>query len=190
MNDFFFTPQKTNDEVRLKLSPPWVTYVNKLKALFDQDPEIQVIYNNDERTVNIYVENSKKAWAIEKLLPMQKQIGNIQLKITVVPANGGYEVAGPLSTIEIFDLAFKDNPIYAYSKEISGLFSNKFIYVVFKNKVVQFFNDNLNDIHGLISTLYQNIAYEIFEDANINLMNVFFNTDIEEKVWTPLGEWP
>ena len=121
---------------------------------------------------------------------MQKQIGNIQLKITVVPANGGYEVAGPLSTIEIFDLAFKDNPIYAYSKEISGLFSNKFIYVVFKNKVVQFFNDNLNDIHGLISTLYQNIAYEIFEDANINLMNVFFNTDIEEKVWTPLGEWP
>ena len=35
MNDFFFTPQKTNDEVRLKLSPPWVTYVNKLKALFD-----------------------------------------------------------------------------------------------------------------------------------------------------------
>ena len=31
-------------------------------------------------------------------------------------------------------------------------------YVIFKNCVVQFFNDNLNDAHGLISTLYQNIA--------------------------------
>ena len=28
------------NDVRLKISPPWVTYVNKLQALFDGDPMI------------------------------------------------------------------------------------------------------------------------------------------------------
>lgn len=27
-------------EVRLKVAPPWVTYTNKLQALFDGDPQI------------------------------------------------------------------------------------------------------------------------------------------------------
>ena len=62
-------------------------------------------------------------------------------------------------------------------------------YVVFKNCVVQFFNDNLNDCHGLISTLYQDIAAEIFEDANLN--GVYYNTDVERgALGMPLGEWP
>jgi len=60
--------------------------------------------------------------------------------------------------------------------------------VVFKNCVVQFFNDNLNDAHGVISTLYQNIAAEIFEDAN--LPGVHYCTDVERKLGKPLGDWP
>jgi hypothetical protein len=62
-------------------------------------------------------------------------------------------------------------------------------YVVFKNCVVQFFNDNLNDCHGIISTLYQDIAAEIFEDADLH--NVYYNTDVERgQLGMPLGEWP
>jgi len=26
--------------IKLKLSPPWVTYVNEIKALFENDPDI------------------------------------------------------------------------------------------------------------------------------------------------------
>ena len=62
-------------------------------------------------------------------------------------------------------------------------------YVVFKNCVVQFFNDNLNDCHGIISTLYQDIAAELFKDAD--LIGVYYNTDVERgQLGMPLGEWP
>ena len=175
-------------EVRLKLSPPWVTYVNKIKALFEPDPDIKIVVK-DNLDVRLYVDNERKASAIDRLLPKEKEIGNLRLDISIIPANGKYsEGLGIITDKELFDIAFDRNPVYAYTKEVSGLYNNKMTYVVFKNKVVQFFNDNLNDIHGLISTLYEDIADELFEDAY--LQGVFFNTDIEEKVGMPLGEWP
>ena len=39
-------------DVRLKLSPPWVTYVNKLQALFDGDPLIA--FNIDYQAELLY----------------------------------------------------------------------------------------------------------------------------------------
>ena len=74
-------------------------------------------------------------------------------------------------------------------------------YVIFKNCVVQFFNDNLNDAHGVISTLYQDIAAELFADyLERSKRGVHFNTDVEDgvafkadvqkKLGKPLGEWP
>jgi hypothetical protein len=91
----------------------------------------------------------------------------------------------------LFDTAFDKNPIYAYSICPADDGYNWFAttYVVFKNCVVQFFADNLNDCHGVISTLYQNLADEILTGPAVN--GVFFNTDIEVgKVGKPLGEWP
>ena len=61
--------------------------------------------------------------------------------------------------------------------------------LVFKNCVVQFFNDNLNDAHGLISTLYQEIADDVL--VNIDFHGVYYCTDVEVgKLGKPLGEWP
>ena len=34
--------------------------------------------------------------------------------------------------------------------------------MVFQNKVVQYFSDNMQDINGFTSTLYQEIAKELF----------------------------
>ena len=62
-------------------------------------------------------------------------------------------------------------------------------YVVFKNCVVQVFADNLNDCHGVISTLYQDIANKILTGPGAE--GVFFNTDVERgQLGKPLGEWP
>ena len=106
-------------------------------------------------------------------------------------------VDGPVSNLafstpkSLFDTAFSGNPAYAYSicPADEGYYFFSLTYVVFKNCVVQFFNDNLNDCHGLISTLYQDIAAEIFEDADLH--NVYYNTDVEVgKLGKPLGEWP
>ena len=50
---------------------------------------------------------------------------------------------------------------------------NDFNFVVFVPEVVQFYNDDLGDINGLCSTLYQDLAKDLFgEEAGI-----YFCTD-------------
>ena len=175
------------NDVRLKISPPWVTYINKLQALFDGDPQIAFNIDYNNMIVTLAGNNGEKNAALQRLLPVEKKFGNVILHIVV---------DGPIANIafptqkDLFDCAFKGNPAYAYSVTPGDeVWFFNMTYVVFKNCVVQFFNDNLNDCHGLVSTLYQDIAAEIFEDAN--LINVYYNTDIERgALGMPLGEWP
>ncbi len=71
---------------------------------------------------------------------------------------------------------------------VDGIFSNDISYILFEPKVVQFFNDDLGDLNGLRSTLYQDIAANVFEDAH---EGVFFCTaPATEGFDAPLGEWP
>lgn len=173
-------------DVRLKLAPPWVTYVNEIKALFEGDKDVRVTYDNDKVEINIYVEEFRKARAIEEILPISKQFGKVELKIYVIPAN--VDENGDLSKCtygQIFDAAFKGNPAYSFSVDIDSVFTNVLTYVVFTNKVVQFFNDNLNDVYGNMSTLYQEIASDVFETKG----NVFFCTDIKKDLVSE-RQWP
>lgn len=175
-------------DIRLKLSPPWITYVNEIKAMFGNDPEISIVYDNEEVAVRLYVDNAKKAEAIAMLLPEEAWFGNVCLGINVIPANGkDFEALEKITNDIVFSIAFENNPVFAYSKTITGILSNNITYVVFKNRVVQFFNDNLNDIYGNVSTLYEDIARELFEDTV--LQGVFYCTDIEEKVGM-INNWP
>ena len=180
------------NKVRLKLSPPWITYTNKLQALFDGDPQIafNIDYSNEGGpVVTLATNNGDKATALVKLLPEDKTFGNVTLKINI---DGPFSNRAFVSKKELFEVAFSKNPAFAYcvstaDEESYWLFD--FVYVVFKNCVVQFFNDNLNDIHGIISTLYQDIAAEIFTDAKLN--GVYYCTDVERgQLGKPLGEWP
>ena len=180
------------NDVRLKLSPPWVTYINKLQALFDPDPLIAFNVNlqgEDGPSVVLATTDGDKAAALVKILPTEKVFGGITLTIDVdcpTMSNRAFT-----SKKELFETAFKGNPAFAYAicPNEDGYWFFAVTYVVFKNCVVQFFNDNLNDCHGLISTLYQDIAAEIFGDGGVE--NVYYNTDIEVgKLGMPLGEWP
>lgn len=175
-------------DLKLKISPPWVTTYNELKAMFDPDPDIEIEYDNDEREVTFIVTNPEKAAALEYILPEYYSFGTVWLNIIVEAPNGMANLAFP-NNKELFDILFNRNPVYAFSYAVSGIFSNSIVYVVFKNKVVQFFNDNLNDIYGNMSTLYQEIAKDLF-GFHDNLFNVCYCTDVEEKVGKPLGEWP
>ena len=172
--------------VRLKLSPPWVTYVNEIKALFEGDKDIRIVYDNDKVDITIYVEEFEKSKAIEKILPFSKQFGKVELKIYVIPANmNGNGDLSEYTCGQIFDAAFKGNPAYSFSVDIDSVFTNVLTYVVFANKVVQFFNDNLNDVYGNMSTLYQEIASDVFETKS----NVFFCTDIKKDLVSE-RQWP
>lgn len=157
---------KSNNETNLKLSPPWEIYRKQITILFDQDPEIEIKYDADNYTLKLYVDNYKKAFAISEILPMEKSFGNILFKTQVIPSN-----SLSLSAYTITS-AFSENPIVNYI----GIENDK-LFVVFKNKVVQYFNDNICDANRVESTLYQNIA----DNVLINREGIFFCTDIEGK---------
>ncbi len=186
------------ENIKLKLSPPWVTFVNKLLALFGQDPEITIKVINDD--VKIYVDNEEKAFLLTKLLPFKVDFGNYSLSILVYPPNLATDEQKFSSKLKLtaeienlpldrqFDLIFAKNPVYSFSHRVEGLFFNDIVYVVFKNEVVQFFNDNLNDIYGNVSTLYENIAKDIFK--YIDNQVVFFCTDIKDDSLRGERQWP
>ena len=178
-------------DARLKFAPPWVTFANKVKAMFRDDPDTTVVYENAVPKVIVIVNDVQKAAAIAALLLTEKKIGNVTLYVEVTTRDGSPlgEVSVPAGKAELFETAFKNNPAFSFTRCVDYAFiTNKITYVVFANRVVQFFNDNLNDNFGNISTLYQEIAKDIFDPDITN--GVFYSTDIAKGFAMPLGEWP
>jgi hypothetical protein len=159
---------------KLNQSAPWVTYVSELEQMFKYDRETHVVYNEEANEVKLYVDDPEKASALMELLPKEKVFGNVKLDITVVSLNGSCTI-NPSIVCYLFNTAFCNNGAFAFTKVISGILSNDITYVVFKNKVVQYFDDNLGDIYGQRSTLYQEIAKDLFKEID----GVFYCTDIE-----------
>lgn len=177
-------------DVRLKLLPPWSIMIKKIEALFDGDPQIacNVNYDGGSPSIVLACNNGDKVAALQQILPEEIVYGGISLKIVVdgVPSNRAFT-----SKVELFDTAFAKNPAYAYSlcPAEEGYQWIAATYVVFKNCVVQVAADNLNDCHGIISTLYQNIADEVLTGPATTMC--YYNTDVEVgKLGMPLGEWP
>lgn len=164
----------------MKLSAPWVNFYNEIKALFEQDPEIKISFDEETPEVKLFVENNRKADALTQLLPAEKEFGNVTLKVTVVPANE------ELSKLDLISEAFFGNPALSYVwKAVTPL--GEFDYAVFENKVVQYFNDDMRDINGNRSTLYQELAKDVFgEEANL----CFCTEAVDRGLIKPLGEWP
>lgn len=165
----------------MKLSSPWVEFYREIEALFAQDPEVKVVYEEEKNEVKLYVENARKADALTQLLPVEKTFGNVTVKITVIPANNT-----AVSKADLIAEAFAGNPALSYMHHIDAVIG-AFDYAVFENTVVQFFDDNLSDINGNKSTLYENIARDVFGSD----IGVFFCTEAGSRELTkPLGEWP
>ena len=180
---------------QLKLSPPWIKYMHEMEQLFKYDPEVHVVYDEDEHIIHLYVDKQRKADALATLIPETVTFGNITLQVNVVQANGALSTTVGLTNAQLFKNAFEDNGAFAFVKQVTGIFSNNLTYVVFKNKVVQYFNDNLNDVYGNCSTLYQDIAKNIFGE----IAGIYFCTDIEQPVtvqdklcncFAPESYWP
>lgn len=143
-----------------KKSAPWITYFRKLEALFGDDPEIKIEYFNVPALLKMYVDNPAKAEALSQLLPGEVVFGGVAAEIQVIPSNKS------LTKAELFAQAFTGNPAFSRMVDVGGVFTNPIHYCVFNKEVVQYWDDNLCDINGNESTLYQDIAEDVFEDTD------------------------
>lgn len=171
---------------RLKILPPWSIYIKKLMALFDGDPQItcSTDFSGKHPAIILACSNGDKVTALQQILPTEVNYGNVTLKISIdgTPTDRAF-----VSKKELFETVFNGNPAFAYVVTPSVEWFPPMTYVVFKNCVVQFFSDNLNDCHGITSTLYQDIAEEVLTGNAVD--GVYFNTDVERgAVGKPLGE--
>lgn len=173
---------------KLGLSSPWTIYYRELEALFAKDPDVRVIFDEEKKEIKLYVTGEKKAAALTDLLPTEKKFGRITLKVTVVPANGVPATGG----WDLHDL-FDRNGAVDFVQTTAHVPGLDIEYVVFHKEVVQYYTDNLIDYNGLKSTLYEDIAREVFGSID----GVSFSTNVEQRivlnpdgVIAPLGEWP
>lgn len=150
----------------IKKSAPWVTYYREVDELFKKDKEVFVVLDEENVELKIYVNNQSKASAIQYLLPTEKEFGNVILKIEVIPANGmKMRNVDEASILDIACEAFRDNDAVYTVTGVRSMFD--LIYVIFRKEVVQYFDDNLGDINGNCSTLYEVIARDVFRDVGV-----------------------
>ena len=156
---------------KFSLSPPWIIFYGEIEAFFKEDQEVTVTYNDKgfkDFEVKLYVNNREKADALYKLLPKEKKFGDVTMKIIVVPVIKSVE-----SKIELFRKAFNGNNAVSCIESGSDVITSCFNYILFTNEVVQYFTDDIGDPHGITSTLYQDIAKDIFDEHE----GIFFCTD-------------
>lgn len=157
----------------MKLYSPWVLFHKQIEKLFEKDPEVSVSFDTENMTIKLFVDNEAKADALSKLLPLKKEFGNVEVKIEVVPADGSEYKA------KYFRDAFEGNEAFSHLTTISDIpdvyISNPISYCVFKKEVVQYGADDLSSETGMRSTLYEDLAREIFGSVE----GVYFCTDAE-----------
>lgn len=152
---------------KLKLSPPWEIYYKEVSAMFNRDPEVNVIYDEENLIIKLFVSSPKKAAALAQLLPAEKEFGNVTLNIEVVPPNG---ITSQLSNITD---AFNNNGAVSRIVKVDPSMGFGAIYVIFNKDIIQYFDDNLRSYTGYKTTIYEDIARNIFEAP----IEVFFCTE-------------
>ena len=170
---------------RIKLQPPWIQFYEKLTLLFEEDSHIRILYDEEENEIRIFADNTEKAVALERLLPSENVFGNVKQKITIIPPNKE-DLDEPNIDCPAVVL-FADNPIVEEIERVSGVFGYELIYIMFRKEVVQYFNDDISCYGGIRSTLYQDIAKEVFKFQ----AGVYYCTS-EEDMPLIIGkpEWP
>lgn len=165
----------------INLSAPWITFYRKVEAMFKYDPDINVVFDAEHNNLKLFVFGTEKAEAIQKLLPPKKVFGETEMFINVYPTNTEEKISNGKTRayrqyVGIFDIAFAHNPAYCYERNASSDLPFDIHYVVFAKRVVQYYNDDIGDVNGICSTLYQNIAEDIF----VKDPSVHFCTDIRD----------
>ena len=159
-----------------KISPPWNTLYKKFEEMFDGDPELTLNFIPKDDGYHIIFEsrNAIKLDALEKLLKPSFNFGNVNVILDFKVANDG---ANDLYDVAID--AFNGNPMFEDvipRSFMPGLPVDQ-VCVILRKKIIQFFNDNLNDIYGNLNCLPTDITDEIFVNEDGALQFSISNVD-------------
>lgn len=155
----------------LKLVSPWVNFYREVETLFRHDEDVKVALDSDDMQLRIYVADERKAAALEKLMPKERTFGEITLKITVIPPNRKF------SDLDLFRIAFDGNGAFNRTVSASTPFGDEVDFVIFEPIVAQYFNDDIGDYYGLRTTVFEELARDVFGDIG----NVHFSTYNEQE---------
>lgn len=161
----------------VSLVSPWVDFFYKVSALFHEDPDVAVIFNNEKYELVLLVKGADKAEAIQKLIGTERKLGDRIVKITVNTAK-----YADLTKADYIRKAFAGNPalvdVVVLDPKLPTI--GGWTYSVFKAEVVQYRNDDISDLNLRRSCLYQDIAAEVFgEDPGFYYCTE--RVDAEEK---------
>lgn len=152
----------------VKLAAPWTIYANKIEAMFKKDPDVYFQYDDESKVITLRVNGTDKADALTQLLPGKQNFGGVTLTLRVIPANDE-----KTTKTDLFRRAFGGNPIISEFVSVETLWG-PLSFVVFKPEVIQYYNDELYDFNGLKTTIYQDLAKELFDVADDG---IFFCTE-------------
>lgn len=161
-----------NENTNAKLSSPWDIFVKQLKELFKDDPDIAVLFTEEEPyIIDLLVDSEDKYNALTQLMPPEKEFGNVKVQIRVVPSNK------EKSELELFEILFKNNPVLCETIERTLPDGDVIGHLMFKPKVAQYYADNITDPYGNNNELYADIAREVFGERD----GLYYNTDLISK---------
>lgn len=155
----------------VKISPPWTTYYRELVELFKKDKEIFIEHDEDKNVIEITTTKYEKSLALKKVLPCEKDFGGTKLKINIVYKEPKMDAINAFKELAI------NNPVFKYTY-VFPTSANPIAYVVFAKEVVQYWNDDMSDPHGITSTLYENLAREVFAEN----LGIIFSTDSDKTL--------
>lgn len=146
---------------------PWTEYAMCVKALFDNDDDIIVEYDNDDPSITLYVGNPIKADALTQMqakgiFPAERQYGNVTLSVSVIPENDE-----PQET-NLYEAAFNGNPVFdgIAGVEQMGLSVD---YALFAPVAVQYYSDDLSEFGGVTTTTYGDLAKRVFDAKDVRI---------------------
>ena len=149
------------------LAAPWVIWANQVEAFFKEDTNVKVEYDDNEKVITLRVFDQEKADALTKLLPGEKTFGNVSVKVKIIPANEECD-----DNITLFEKALKGHPVVSRIINTETLWGTV-NFVMFNPKVVQYYSDEFFDLNGVTTTVYQDLAKEVFDSKD----GIFFCTE-------------
>ena len=164
---------------REQLSPPWYTYANMLKAVFEKDELVEVSDleknedENGEYTITLTCKTERKCEALKKVLKTSVNFG----KVTVVVNLTVEDDAVISEKAQIFDDAFTGNPLYHGVVAVKTPWGVDDNYAVFDKGVIQFYNDDLSDLYNNYTAVVADVVKEITKGRKET--DVRISTDVE-----------